>query len=86
MDTARLTRVLKPVGHNALRTLSEGRAYILALPPWIRRRPVWKVGLRLLASAEKSRTEKAIRDATDQLELALFSIYRLEDDRTPRTR
>lgn len=75
---AKLAKPLKPRGHAELRTLADARDYMLKLPDEIASRQVWlRAGDFLLEAAAKP-TEDAIAEVTAQLDLALFTTYRLD--------
>jgi len=74
---ALLAKPLKPRGHAELRTLANARDYMLKLPDEIASTQVWlRAGDFLLAAAAEP-TEAAIDEVTVQLDLALFTTYRL---------
>ena len=75
--SARLAKPLKPRDHAELRTLGNARDYMLKLPDAIASTQVWlRAGDFLLAAAAEP-TEAAIDEVTAQLDLALFTTYRL---------
>ena len=75
--SAKLAKPLKPRDHAELRTLANARDYMLKLPDAIASTQVWlRAGDFLLAAAAEP-TEAAIDEVTAQLDLALFTTYRL---------
>jgi hypothetical protein len=68
----KLARVVVPIRSEPLRTLSEARAYILALPPGTRHQDEWERAADLLMAAVDSASETDIEQATFQLERALL--------------
>lgn len=75
---AKLAKPLKPRDHAELVTLGHARDYMLKLPDDIASRQVWlRAGDFLLAAAAQP-TGAAIDEVTAQLDLALFTTYRLE--------
>lgn len=88
-DTVALARVLTPLGHPPLTTLAEATAYMLALPAGIASRQAWEhaaegAGPRgqypaeLAMAARTQPDAAAIAALTRQLEVALFTTYRLD--------
>ena len=67
-----LARMVVPIRSEPLRTLSDARAYILALPPGTRNQDDWERAADLLMTAVDSASETDIEQATFQLERALL--------------
>jgi hypothetical protein len=75
--TTNLAKPLKPRDHAERVTLGHARDYMLKLPDEMASRQVWlRAGDFLLAAAAEP-TEAAIDEVTGQLDLALFTTYRL---------
>jgi len=68
----KLARVVVPIRSEPLRTLSDARAYILALPPGTRHQDEWERAADLLMAAVDSASETDIEQATFGLERALL--------------
>jgi hypothetical protein len=68
----KLARVVVPIRSEPLRTLSDARAYILALPPGTRHQDEWERAADLLMAAVDSSSETDIEQATFQIERALL--------------
>jgi hypothetical protein len=67
-----LSRAIRPVRSEPLRTLSDARAYILSLPPGPRHQDDWQRAADLLMAAVDSASETDIEQATFQIERALL--------------
>jgi hypothetical protein len=67
-----LARVIVPIRSEPLRTLSDARAYILALPPGTRHQGDWERAADLLMAAVDSASGTDIEQATFQIERALL--------------
>jgi hypothetical protein len=74
----RLARPLKPRDHAPPVTLDDATAYMLALPDEIAERQAWQHAAALAIEARKTPTKVALAALTRQIELALFTTYRLD--------
>jgi hypothetical protein len=68
----KLSHTVVPIRGEPMRTLSDARAYILALPPGTRNQDDWQRAADLLMTAVSSSSETDIEQATFQLERALL--------------
>jgi hypothetical protein len=68
----KLSRVVRPIRSEPLRTLSDARAYILSLPPGTRHQDAWYRAADLLMVAVDSASESDVEQATFQIERALL--------------
>jgi hypothetical protein len=68
----RLCRSVTPSRGEVMYTLSDARAYILALPPGLRHQADWERTTELLRTAAETSNPMDIEQATFQLERALL--------------
>jgi hypothetical protein len=68
----KLARAVAPIRGEPLQTLSDARAYILALPPGTQHQDDWERAADLLIEAVESASETDIEQATFQIERALL--------------
>jgi hypothetical protein len=74
----RLSHNLKPRDHAHLVTLEDARRYMLELPAELANRNVWQHAAVLAIEAGEQPTRAVLATLTAQLNLALFTTYRLE--------
>ena len=77
-ESPRLSRTLTPRDHAPLVTLTDASRYMLALPPDIAACNAWQCAAALAIEVGEQPTSAAIETLTAQLDLALFTTYRLE--------
>jgi hypothetical protein len=77
-ESPHLSRTLTPRDHAPLVTIDDASRYMLALPPDIADRKAWQFAAALAIEAREKPTRDAIEALTAQLDLALFTTYRLE--------
>jgi hypothetical protein len=68
----KLSRAVTPIRSELLHTLSDARAYILALPPGTQHQDDWQPAADLLMLAADSSRETDIEQATFQIERVLL--------------
>lgn len=73
-----LARTLTPRDHAPLVTLDDASRYMLALPPDVAGWNAWQHAAALAIEAGEQPTPAAIEALTAQLDLALFTTYRLD--------
>jgi hypothetical protein len=74
----RLARQLTPRDHAPLETLADASRYMLALPPDVAAWNAWQCAVALAIEVGEQPTSAAIETLTAQLDLALFTTYRLD--------
>ncbi len=83
MASPSLTRLVKPKGYAALRTVDDVCGYVISLPRSAARTTSWETVARLAFNTLGDRREAALDELTHYIELALFVSHRLDPSITP---
>jgi hypothetical protein len=78
MASPSLTRLVKPKGHAALRTVDDVCGYVISLPRNAARTTAWETVAHVAFNTLSNRSESALDELTHYIELALFVSHRLD--------